>query len=313
MVTLSVPGKTFFCGEYLALLGGSTLLLSTGPRFQLKVDLRGDRPQTDIFHPKSPAGLYLKQYEEYFSKYHFEFVNPYKVGGFGGSTAEYLLLNAVHQFGEGLWTEHQLDLDVRKALYDYRDLPAESALKPSGADLVAQACGSVTAFERRSGRIEVLSWPFTNLSFVLFSTGNKLPTHTHLPSLTPAALDTFEALEEPCRQVWDAFVKGSEGQALIGLNEVASTLRKLGLQNENSMKLCNELSLVPGVRAVKGCGAMGSDVILVVFDKREARLSEVVAIGEQAGLTKVATDTDLTYGLEKDLAVHANPIKGLRL
>ena len=39
---LSVPSKSFFLGEYLALTGGRTLLAATLPRFELPLDGRGE-------------------------------------------------------------------------------------------------------------------------------------------------------------------------------------------------------------------------------------------------------------------------------
>lgn len=312
MISLSAPGKTFLCGEYLALRGGPSVVLSTAPRFQLRVSKKLDASKFEeskvaatgsVFHEQSPAGHLLAQYPEFFAKYEMDFKNPYGQGGFGGSTAEFLLLKAVHQFGDGLWTEHQLDLDVRAVLSEYRELHKDKVLKPSGADLVGQACGAITGFDRRAGRIQLFRWSFPHLGFVLFATGLKVPTHEHLSQFSAESeLEQFEALDQPCQKVWDALSISSEGQFLIGLNEVSRQLEILGLQDDKILARARSFRAVPGVRAAKGCGALGADVMLVVFDRREIRQVEVIERGESWGLKPVATEAHLTGGLEKDPA-----------
>lgn len=314
MYSLSVPGKTFLCGEYLALRGGPSLVLATEPRFRLKIsklssadfsaDSSANLSLAEVqhpFHPQSPAGLYIAKFADAYRGYQLRFENPYNQGGFGGSTAEYLLVKAMHQFGAGLFTEHQLDLDVRQALSDYQALHADAELKPSGADLVGQSCGWITAFDRRSGRIQIFSWPFAHLGFVLFKTGLKIATHEHLKTLTePEFFEKLELLNEPCQKVWDAFAKVSEGQFLIGMNEVTRQLEDLGLQDNDVKAKTQRLRRVPGIRVAKGCGALGADVALLVFDRREIRRQEVIEAAQREGLVAVATEQNLSAGIEKD-------------
>lgn len=302
MLSLSAPGKTFLCGEYLALNGGPSLVLATEPRFRLTIakSLVTSHP----FHPESPAGQFIASHPEFYEGFELKFENPYGTGGFGGSTAEFLLVKAMHQFGPGLRTEHQLDLDVRAAWNAYRELHTGRDIKPSGADLVGQACGFVTAFERRSGRIQIFSWPFQNLGFALFKTSIKLATHEHLNDGALLELaDQFETLEPPCQKVWDALAKGSEGQFLIGLNEVGRILEKLKLQAEPVLLKTQKLRGIAGIRAAKGCGAMGADVVVVVFDRREIRREEVIDAGKALDLVPVASEIGLAAGFEKDPAV----------
>lgn len=300
MISLSAPGKTFLCGEYLALNGGPAIVIASEPRFRLEVRTgQGRHP----FHAESPAGRYIAAHPEAFSTFDLKFIDPYKTGGFGGSTAEFLMVRALHQFGPGIWTEHQLDLDVRAAWNAYRELHAGAALPPSGADLVAQACGLVTGFERRTGKIQVFTWPFQNLGFVLFKTAIKLPTHTHLQDFAKAEnAERLEVLEPACSRVWDAFKKASEGQFLIGLNEVTRHLEDLGLQAPEVMPCTKALRQVSGIRAAKGCGAMGADVVLVVYDQREIRRHEVLEAGRAQDLIPVASENEIGLGLEKDPA-----------
>ena len=56
LVTLEIPSKTFLIGEYLALKGTSSLILSSGPGFQVAVG-----EGTSDFVPESPAGQFLQK------------------------------------------------------------------------------------------------------------------------------------------------------------------------------------------------------------------------------------------------------------
>ncbi len=296
--SLSVPGKTFLCGEYVALQGGACLLLATEPRFRLKVSEGGGKPFP--FHLASPAGLFYQQNKENFEGYSFEFENPYGAGGFGGSTAEFLLLKAFHDLKATLKTEAQLDLDLKSTLDDFRALHSNLNNPPSGADLVAQACGQITAFERRSGRIQVFSWPFPHLAWALFSTGRKLATHEHLRDLK---LPTIEKLEEPVHRVWEALMRVSEGQFVIGLNEFGRLLAQAHLQDPETLKITSAMQKWSGVRVAKGCGAMGVDTIFVLFDVREVHRGDILEKAKNLGLKFRASDSSLSGGLAKDFGL----------
>lgn len=302
--SLSVPGKTFLCGEYVALQGGACLLLATEPRFRLKVTRGGRAPFP--FHADSPAGMFYKKHLTAFEGFSFEFENPYGSGGFGGSTAEFLLLKAFHDLKATLQTESQLDLDLKSTLDDFRALHSDVNNPPSGADLVAQACGQITAFERRSGKIQVFSWPFPHLSWALFSTGRKLATHDHLRGLS---LPPVEHLEEPVHRVWESLMRVSEGQFVIGLNEFARRLAEAKLQDPETLKITGEMQKITGVRVAKGCGAMGVDTVFVLFDVREVHLADILAKAKSMNLVYRASETNLSAGLTKDFRLEAEAVR----
>lgn len=294
--SLSVPGKTFLCGEYVALHGGPCVLLATQPRFRLNVT-KGPGKAPAFFHPDSPAGRFYKKRENDFSGWQMDFENPYGAGGFGASTAQFLLLKAFAELRDTLQTEAQLDLDLKSTLSDFRDLHSDETVKPSGADLIAQACGQVTAFERRSGRIQVFSWPFPHLSWAIFSTGRKLASHEHLKNLK---LDSSENMVAPVHQVWEALRQVSEGSFIVGLNDFARALANSGLQDKQTLEQVQQLRSLPGVRAAKGCGAMGADTLFVLFDRREIKAADVLAHGTKLGLEYRVSEADLSPGLQKD-------------
>jgi mevalonate kinase len=115
-MVFSVPSKTFLAGEYLAVLGGPSLVIATTPRFwlamksadqadeiataqllnkkfKLESKSRDDRfvPLRDwskVFHPESPVGLFLSsdlekciQQNPALKEMQFQFVDPYQSVG----------------------------------------------------------------------------------------------------------------------------------------------------------------------------------------------------------------------------------------
>lgn len=294
-ISLSLPGKTFLCGEYAALSGGPCILLATEPRFFLRA--RPSKKMEHPFHPESPAGRYLARHSQNLPPWSFEFENPYG-GGFGASTAEFLLAQAFFQLQDTLTTEAQLDLDIKATLSEFRELHENHACPPSGAEIVGQACGFMTVFERKTGRIQVFGWPFPNLGWMLFSTGRKVPTHDHLASLK--AFD-FTELGAPVHRVWEALTREEEGNFVVGLHEFYSSLIGKGLQAQETLEITRRINQWPGVRICKGCGALGADVIFLLYDNREATEEDLRRAAEALGLTYRASHRNLTSGLRKEM------------
>ena len=56
---IKIPSKTFIIGEYLALQGTASMIMTTEPCFEfLPVQDGGE-----LFHPESPAGMLSKKLE----------------------------------------------------------------------------------------------------------------------------------------------------------------------------------------------------------------------------------------------------------
>ena len=68
-------------------------------------------------------------------------------------------------------------------------------------------------------------------------------------------------------------------------------LGETGRVADHSKKLLAELADCSGVRAAKGCGAMGSDVILVMHDRSAVR--DLHQFQERNALVLAATDANL--------------------
>ncbi len=54
-----------------------------------------------------------------------------------------------------------------------------------------------------------------------------------------------------------------------GIESYANELKNLNLTHPQTLSLLESLRKIPGVQAVKGCGALGADVVLVATDKNQ--------------------------------------------
>ncbi len=277
----SVPGKTFLVGEYAVLAGGSCLGLGTSPSFSIVPNANGNP-----FHPESPAGRYL--HKKSIENFAHDFINPYGVGGFGASTAEFIFSyyanpNAVKKLSDifenylGLYTDHKEQ-------------------KPSGADLITQLIGGISHIDLSTAvpKFEKLSWGFNDLEFLLFSTGLKVKTHEHL-----AGLDRHLCadLVKPSHDVIEAY-KTNDGQTFTeALSTWSDKLEHMGLTAKPVVALKQLLQQqIPGI-LVKPCGALGADVIVILCSKtRKKHVLEQIQLLNISGLSFKADSSHLTNG-----------------
>jgi len=269
--TLSVPGKTFLVGEYLALDGGPSIILATEPRFVLRAAKRQRRSSAagrpHSFAGASPAGRLYVRHDSDFSGWSFRFEDPHRgAGGLGASSAQFLLMYNWLMKTAAL----QPDLyDWQRLLEEYRVCAWNGeGHPPSGADVVAQAVGGVCEFDGRRLTARRLEWSFSSLSFSLLRTGVKLATHEHLKRAKDAP---YELLRETVARASRALLERDEKGLVAAVGRYGEILVGAELTAESTLGLLSALkSQVPGVRAAKGCGAMGADVILVLHDRERA-------------------------------------------
>lgn len=267
-LVFSIPGKTFLAGEYLALHGGPALVFLSQPCFELAV--RRGHGQLQGIHADSPAGKFIGKHAEYFAKFDLQFQDPYQGrGGFGASTAQFLAVYALWLHKEASQQDMEKLVDLKHLLEAYYEVAWNGqGQRPSGADLVGQFKGSLTFFDKRQGLISVKSWPFPDLEFFLIHTGHKVATHEHLQNL-----QNFDAtsLEKSFAMIRESFEKQESLSFIKGINSYAADLQALGFTYPETSLLLEGIKKVPGVRAAKGCGALGADVILAVTEKNHAQ------------------------------------------
>lgn len=283
-LVLSVPGKSFLAGEYLALKGGPCLLFSSKPRFELRATKGSGK--VEGLHPESPAGKLLQANRDFFSTYDLSFYDPHEGrGGWGASTAQFLTAFVLNEWRESCELETLKSLSISRLLESYWNFAWNGeGTRPSGADLVSQYKGSLTLFEKRTGLVAVHGWTFADIDFALIPTQHKLPTHEHLKTLGEFNEPAFEDAVEIIR---GSLQTSQSAEFVKGIRANAKALMEAGFVAEHTQKLCADMLQKPGVLAAKGCGAMGADVILVVYEK---------ALQDQ--FKNHVTSKDLTHGLE---------------
>lgn len=264
-LVFSVPGKSFVAGEYLALKGGPCLLLTSKPYFEFHA--RKGQGRVDGIHPESPAGKLIGDNKTFFSQYDLSFVDPHQGrGGWGASTAQFLTAFVLNEWRESCELETLKSLSLSRLLEAYWKYAWNGeGHRPSGADLVSQYKGSLTFFERLTGHVGVYGWTFADIDFALIPTGKKLATHEHLKGL-----QDFDAtaLERALRTVQTALTSGDSQAFVEGIRANGKALADLGFVAPHTQQLIADYLQKPGVLAAKGCGALGADVVLVVFEKK---------------------------------------------
>lgn len=289
---LSIPGKTFLAGEYLALLGGPAITIATEPKFKLIIK---EMPQTGslLFHPQSPAGKYYAFHEDFFKDYHLEFVDPYQAGGFGSSSAQFAMLHTFFNLKEKVFSEAEKFFDWHLLLKDYRDFAAYEGRPPSGADIVGAAAGGVTWFNRSQGHLQTFAWPFEDLEFFICLTGQKVPTHEHIAQLD---FEKIKSLENSFGSFLQSLQQIDSQSFVNSLKNWSEALIEHNLCVESSLEILAQIKKSPDVLVAKGCGALGADVVLVIAEMQNSE--ELRKYLKSLNLNVVADSSQLATGLQ---------------
>ncbi len=253
-----IPAKTFLLGEYAALKGAPALLASTRPCFEL--NLNSTEIQSSI-HPQSPAGLWWAQNKQ---KTHLSFIDPYQgCGGLGASSAQFIgayLANAYLQ-------KKEAQLESMLEAY-YHCAWNGKGLKPSGYDLITQTQYGCVFINKRENQINSYEWGFEELSFLLIHTGFKLPTHHHLQEGNINF--PIDKLSQTVNKAKEALEQNNAELFVSSINNYHEQLYSLNLVAQHSLELIEELRCYPEVLAIKGCGALGADILLIITLKSQS-------------------------------------------
>lgn len=259
---ITVPSKTFLLGEYLALVGGPSILLATAPRFMLHAE-KSDNLSIPLvgIHSDSPGGKFLKNNSAIFKNYAIKFHDPLPgLGGLGASSAQFVMLATL----KNILTQSMLDLT--QLLIDYHAVSWNgSGYPPSGADIISQIHGHVVFFHKAIMQVNTFNWPFTDYSFCLLHTGNKIQTHQHLQAIAKIDAKTFKPIVSSGIQ---ALLAKDGAHFADTINQYQQALQQQDFTTDTTKKILHLINNTTGVVAAKGCGALGADVIFVLLENR---------------------------------------------
>ncbi|WED42402.1 mevalonate kinase [Legionella cardiaca] len=278
-----IPAKTFLLGEYAAVAGGSAIILTTAPCFELAFT------EDDLMqgiHPDSPAGQWWLHHR--MPKQGLLWRDPYKgKGGLGASSAQFI--------GAYLASCHLLHLrPTQKTLLDayYQAAWRGEGLKPSGYDVSAQLQNRCVYINRQNNIIQSYDWVFKDIAFLLLHSGQKLATHYHLQRMTlPHSVNELSAISEQARK---AFEQENSAELVKAINDYQQQLSSLNLIASHSLQHIQAFKTQDDILAAKGCGALGADVLLLIVPK--ACLKTKASSLTTEGWTILATSDDLFTG-----------------
>lgn len=312
MFQYSVPSKTFIVGEYGVLVDGPAIVACTEPRFKLRKAQSPSEKSFDSFSPLSPAGRLMACHSEISWKDYF-FDDPHQGrGGFGASSAQFIFVNKII---ENHCKPASAEVNRRTGVQDFevwkkfRDLenaegkdaldcmrPEDSFIKPSGVDLLAQLTGGLAIVDIKTQSAKSLDWPFRNLSFLIFRTGIKVETHAHFNKVSK---DSCARLANIAVFAIEAFQRTDSLEFLKAISEFDSVMIGQCLYSVDSETRWQSLRTHKDVLAVKGCGAMGADTVIVFCESSTASsLREFIA--NKLKLEFVTNSSELAQGFLKE-------------
>ncbi|MCB0422037.1 MAG: hypothetical protein KDD61_13650 [Bdellovibrionales bacterium] len=291
----SIGSKTFFLGEYYVLSSGKGLIAATEKRFSLKAE-PSDLWEIVGLPENSPADRLLRDGQQAMEQpFKLQFIDPYQgAGGLGASTAQFALLFAFlknRQTSPFVFREASSEL-----LKVYRSyVGASKGVSPSGADLIGQWYGGLTAVDTQSTQCDTLRWTFDHLDFLIVKTGNKLATHIHLESLKKS---DFQIFESAYNMALMGLIEGDREEFVEGVSKYRALLESEGLTDQKTRELLKKWDECQLTLAHKGCGAMGVDTLVLFFDP--VRFEEVLNQCQKMQLAVVGSSKDITSGICTD-------------
>ena len=284
----TIPAKTFFLGEYAALVGAPAILLTTMPCFEMTLT---DEPGLVGIHPDSPAALLWAKQGSLNKGLLWH--DPYQGrGGLGASSAQYLGAYFASLF---LQKKQSSQEDM---LNTYFQCAWQGVgVRPSGYDILAQSLHGCVYIHPQVVQCDSYNWPFTDLAFILLHTGEKLATHQHLQELTTLSQMTQLATIVESARV--AFESADSLRVIEAVNSYHAGLLQLKLVAPHSLHQIERLQTCADVLAIKGCGAMGSDVLLMLVpaNKLRAQCADLT----KDGLAILATSENLYMDCKKNI------------
>lgn len=255
-----IPAKTFLIGEYAALFGDPAIVFTTKPYFRL--EWHHEKTGLEGIHEHSPAGLLWRKHPK-LREYGITWHCPYNdIGGLGASSAQFIGMYRL------LCKLSKRAFSIKSLLSAYFDvISSMSTQKPSGYDVLAQSLYGFSLISDLSSWSLETHWPFSSHGLLLFHMNQKMATHTHLE--TWERHWDREAGKHIVMEAMQAFKTKNGSKFIEKINDYRKLLKNQGLVAPHTQHYIDQFLNYPGVRAIKGCGAMGADVLMLIVDKAD--------------------------------------------
>ena len=287
-IEISCPAKTFVLGEYGVLDGGPAILINSAPRFSCRISRNSGSSASFDFPEKSPVGQWFRKNQDIFRNISLNWFDPYKgKGGLGFSSAQFNILYAYSFLRKKGPLDQVKPLDLWKT---YCSLEFEGQA-PSGADILSQWIGGVCLFEQNPLTVQSITSSLPDLECVMIHTGVRIKTHEHLKQLKLPVLSELTGL---ARVGVEAMEQGREGDFIQIVNKYGEVLNQMGFALPEVQKTVQELKSLPETQAVKGCGALSAEVIILFYKKEDGESLK----SKISHLDIVSDSLKLTYGIE---------------
>lgn len=280
-----IPAKTFLLGEYAALAGESAIILTSKPCFSIEII---EEKKLINIHPDSPAGLFWQRFN---LNHGLRFHDPYQgIGGLGASSAQFV--GAVQAYCK--LSGQLLDDDFLLDNYYQVAWPGQG-IKPSGYDVLAQTRQGCVYINRNQQQVVEYSWDFNDVSLLLVHSGRKLATHHHLTGISE--LSGTLTLSNIVEKAKKAFADKSSSTLIDCINEYQHHLSQMNLSAPHTQALIKWIKKETSLLAIKGCGALGADIILMITEN--ADFPRTIALLQQKGLNILANHQDISSFVKK--------------
>jgi hypothetical protein len=283
--------------------------VGTGPRFVARFEEIEEGQESYIkgLSPHGPPMDFLKDNLEVFSDFKIEMTDPHEhKGGFGWSSAHFLFLYVLK-----LWIEKGKPQELP-------EIPREQLLStflkyswdgegwaPSGLDILSQLEGGLLFLQSprkiKDGELQPIEfgdyhklskWPFSEIQFCLIRTGNKIATHSHLSNLQQIGTSVLAKI---AYDAGTSLLDPHEENFITNINQFRDALREEDLVDPSSWSTQQDLMQRPEVLGIKGCGALGADVLLVVLV--DELMEDFIEWASDEGYFVVGNSRDLHEGL----------------
>ena len=291
-IEISCPSKTFILGEYGVLDGGVAILANTAPRFSCLMYKKSDI-KSEYFSENHTINQWISKYSKEFQGMCLEWKDPYdSKGGLGFSSAQFNILYYYSLICRKTTIEQ---IQLKDLLETYHQIQFEGVV-PSGADIISQWVGGICLFEQDPFLVQSIVFPFSELDFAIIRIGEHLQTHQHLKTLK---LPKVEDLKNIAKSGLKAIENNEDDIFLECINEYGKTLQSKKLVAEKTLKYLEELKECKEILALKGCGAMGAEIIILFYKKEHASIVKQ----KITPFKFIADSSNLTYGIESHSSV----------